>query len=460
FSRIVWMSSIRLQILTLKNQTALLQQKSNQFGVKAQWSGQNWDQLTKSRAENEKVMFEALGATGNGLKDKFLRGIFGTRGVGVLGIGALFTSLIAPVLIDNKVKTQIASQLGATLKSAFAMAAEAPTASVEAVNLITSQFKNADIGKLADELQTMVKDAGFGEGSAIFDFFGKDGGFFKLDKQKQNAALLALGNGMGQDLSAAILNGTINADLGKKIPEELAKRMSLVKIETDVDLQLEDSAKQLDKLKAGVQKVFDVAIQAKQAELGLEDKRHEKALENLDLESEKINKKKELLQENTDYYLKQLQKEKEAEDFYAKQRQTGLSGLKAIASGDVFGFIGSQIEAASNADQYGRDLSLQNIQNTADAEQKKLDDALKGVDDRKKAEDDRHQNEIDNINNEIELLRKKESEATGQINQALDLIEKAKGMAVGSAGWNKAVTSAQTAANKAEKTATSAGTGL
>ena len=448
------------QILTLKNQTALLQQKSNQFGVKAQWSGQNWDQLTKSRAENEKVMFEALGATGNGLKDKFLRGIFGTRGVGVLGIGALFTSLIAPVLIDNKVKTQIASQLGATLKSAFAMAAEAPTASVEAVNLITSQFKNADIGKLADELQTMVKDAGFGEGSAIFDFFGKDGGFFKLDKQKQNAALLALGNGMGQDLSAAILNGTINADLGKKIPEELAKRMSLVKIETDVDLQLEDSAKQLDKLKAGVQKVFDVAIQAKQAELGLEDKRHEKALENLDLESEKINKKKELLQENTDYYLKQLQKEKEAEDFYAKQRQTGLSGLKAIASGDVFGFIGSQIEAASNADQYGRDLSLQNIQNTADAEQKKLDDALKGVDDRKKAEDDRHQNEIDNINNEIELLRKKESEATGQINQALDLIEKAKGMAVGSAGWNKAVTSAQTAANKAEKTATSAGTGL
>ncbi|NDB84503.1 MAG: hypothetical protein EB127_17640, partial [Alphaproteobacteria bacterium] len=241
----------------------------------------------------------------------------------------------------------------------------------------------------------------------------------------------------------------VNSQDFKDLVGEVAQTKATVKIDLEVDKQLEDTKKQLDGVKDAIQKVFDAAIQAKQAELEAEDKRHEKALENLDKEAEKIGKKKDLLQENTDYYLKELQKEKEAEDYYARQRQTGIGGLRSLASGDVFGFIGAQQEAASAADQFGRDRSIQNIQDTADAEQKKLDDALKGIDDRKKAEDERHQAEIDNINAEITALRKKESATVGKINQALDLIDKAEAMTADQKGYDKAVREANNAAKAA-----------
>lgn len=352
----------------------------------------------------------------------------------------------------RQMKQQFASQIGATLKAAFAISAEAPVASNEAVQLVVDQFKNADWGKAKTEIENMVKDAGFGDLSKIGQFVKSDDGFKALGDKAKSQFLIAFNAGMGPELEKALKDGLTQEEMDR-IFGQAAENQALVSIKAEVDIQLEDSKKQLDLLKDAIQKTFAAAIDAKKAELDVEDKRHEKALANLDAEAERLGRKKEQLAQNTEYYLKELQRESQAEDYYAKQRETGIGGLKSLASGDVFGFIGAQAQAASQSDQFGRDRSMQNIQETADSEQKKLDDALKGIDDRKKAEDLRHQTEVDNINNEIALLQKKESVTVGQINTALDLIQKAEAMQVGSKGYTAAVTAANTAAEQAGLTA-------
>ena len=375
-----------------------------------------------------------------------------------------FVQVLGGWLADKKLKQQIASQLGATLKSAFSMAADNPAAASEAIRAIVQQFKTADWGTLSKEIKDILKEKGFGDSSELTKFMTSDTIDLTnsvIDSAKEGNDLLQqqlfeiINTGRGTDLEKMLKDGKLNPNSKefKTLVGEVAKTKALVKIEAEVDLQLEDTKKQLEGLKDATQKVFEAAIEAKQKELEAEDKRHEAALGNLDKEAEKIGKKKDLLQENTDYYLKELQREKDAEDYYANQRNTALGGLKSLSSGDVFGFIGAQQQAASQADQFGRDQSLKTIQDTADEEQKKLDNALKGIDDRKKAEDARHQAEMDNINAEILALRKKESQSVGQINEALSLIEKAEKMTAGDKGFDKAVRTANNAARQAGITA-------
>ena len=360
--------------------------------------------------------------------------------------------MIGAALISAKAKEQIGAQIGATLKAAFAISAQSPVASNEAVRAIVSQFKNADWDQVKTEISDIAKNAGFGELSNINQYINSDdatNSFKKLGEKGQAKFIAAINAGMGPDLEKALKDGALSPEEMDRIFGKTAENQALVSIKAEVDVQLEDSKKQLEGLKDAIQKVFDAAIEAKKAELDVEDKRHEKALANLDSEAERLNRKKDQLAQNTDYYLKELQKEAQAEDYYAKQRETGIGGLKSLASGDVFGFIGAQAAAASQSDQFGRERSMQNIQETADAEQKKLDDALKAIDDRKAAEDLRHQAETDNINNEIALLQKKQSVTTGQINIALDLIDKAEAMQTGDKGYAAAVNAANTAAEKA-----------
>lgn len=371
-----------------------------------------------------------------------------------------FVQVLGGWLADKKIKQQVASQLGATLKSAFSMAANDPTASSEAIRAIVSQFKNADWGSLSKELKDILKDKGFGDNSELTKFITSqtsdtttavlDGFGEASDLQKQQI-LEVVNTGLGAQLEKEIKNGKLdfNSDKVQKLIGKAAQIKAGVYIEAQVDLQLGDTKKQLEGLKDATQKVFEIAIEAKQKELEEEDKRHNAALANLDKEAEKINNKKNMLQENTDYYIKELQRESAAEDYYKGQRDTALGGLKALSTGDVFGFIGAQQTAASNADQYGRQESMQNIQDTADAEQKKLDNALKGIDDRKKAEDDRHQAEMDHINAEVDALRKKESQSVGKINEALSLIDKAMGMTYGDKGFGAAIKQANAAADAA-----------
>jgi len=333
-------------------------------------------------------------------------------------------------LIQEQTRKQIAVQIGQTLQSAFSIAAQDPKASNDATKAIIAQFKNADWAKLGKEVSQIAEGLGFGATSNIGQYIADTSseGFRNAGNLSQEVFLNALKSGLGPEIEKMLRDGYLTYTEQALISQKTLEAQSAMKIDFEVDLQIDQSIKQMDDLKAKVQDTFDAAIAVKQKDLDAEDKRHDKALTNLDKEAEKIGKKKDLLQENTDYYLKELQREKEAEDYYAKQRETAIGGLKSLASGDVFGFIGAQQQAASQADQFGRDRSIQNIQDTADEEQKKLDNALKGIDDRKKAEDDRHKAETDNINKEIEFLQKKRALTVGDINEAVKLLEDAKAM--------------------------------
>ena len=350
-------------------------------------------------------------------------------------------------LADQTMKTQMAAQLGATIKSIFSIAADNPTASNEALRMLVAQFKTVDWKKASEELSAIAEEKGFGDLSQVGTFIQSDE-FKNLGEQNQTIFLAALNAGLGPQLEKDLANGWANVDW-QKIAGMAAENQALVAIDVEVDIQIKDSIAQLEILKTAIQESFTAAIEAKQKELEFEDKRHEKTLKNLEIESQRLQLKKEILARNTEYYIKELQKEKEAEDFYSKQRQTGLGGLKAISQGDVFGFIGAQMDAATTADQFGRDRSIQNIQDTSDIAQAKIDQDLKGIEDRKAAETARHEAEIKNINAEMEFLQQKQSASVGGVDKAIKLFEKAMAMSPGDKGYQQAITDAQAAADQA-----------
>lgn len=332
--------------------------------------------------------------------------------------------MIGGLLASQKTKEQIAAQIGATLKGAFAIAAQNPVASNEAVDAIVANFKNADASKVQEEVGKLAEEFGFGDLTNT-GMFIDTGAFTNLGTESQTLFLNALKSGLGPELDKMLADGDLSAEERAALEQKVLEAQAIMKIDVEIDLQLEETAKQLETVQEELNKVFDVALRGKQEELVAEDKRHEKAMKNLDDESQRLNDKKQLLQRNTDYYLKELQREKQAEDYYAGQRETALQGLSAISQGDVFGFIGAQMKAASASDQFGRDRSLTSIQETADAAQQKLDDELKAVDLRKQAEAERHAAEVANINLEIEMLNKKKAAASSDIQEAVKLLKEA-----------------------------------
>jgi hypothetical protein len=332
--------------------------------------------------------------------------------------------MIGGMLAAQKTKEQIAAQIGATLKASFAIAAQDPVASNEAVDAIVANFKNADTGKVAEEVGKLAEEFGFGDLTNTGMFIDTDA-FTNMGEEGQKLFLNALKSGLGPELDKMLADGDLSPEERAALERKALEAQAIMKIDVEIDLQLEETTKQLEAVQEELNKVFDVALRGKQEEIVAEDKRHEKAMKNLDNESQRLNDKKQLLQRNTDYYLKELQREKQAEDYYAGQRDTALQGLTAISQGDVFGFIGAQMKAASASDQFGRDRSLASVQETADAAQQKLDDELKAVDLRKQAESERHAAEIDNINAEIEMLNKKKAAASSDIQEAVKLLKEA-----------------------------------
>jgi TP901 family phage tail tape measure protein len=340
---------------------------------------------------------------------------------------------LSPILqlltfIDNKkIDEQLASQIGATLKSAFSIAAQDPIASNEAIDAIVANFEQADMSKVSTEIGKIAEEVGFGDLSNIGTFLDT-GAFTKMGAEGQKLFLTALQSGLGSELDKMLADGSLSDEERSALEQKALEAQALMKIDVEVDLQIDETTKQLQSVQEELNKVYEIALKGKEEEIATENIRHEKALKNLDLEAQRLQLRKEILAKNTEYYIKELQKEKEAEDFYSRQRQTGLTGLKAISQGDVFGFIGAQMEAATTADQFGRERSIQTIQETSDAAQAKIDQELKGIEDRKAAEEARHEAEIKNINAEIEDLNKKKSAAAGQLQEAVKLLEEAKAL--------------------------------
>jgi TP901 family phage tail tape measure protein len=363
--------------------------------------------------------------------------------------------------LDEK---QMGEAIAGALKTAYSIAATDPAAANQAGAMIieniakgTEQQQEAANASIIE----MMKEAGASNADLGYNFVlgggltemanDVEGKFAGMGPKFSNAILSAIQSG-----NIDMVNKMLEQSGGEPSPEvmqdfvnKVARIQALAKIDLEVDVQLEQTKKQLESIKTELGKTFDALIASKQAEIELENKRHDKAMKNLDNEAKRINDKKDILQRNTDYYIKELEREKQAEDYYANQRKTGLSGLKAISGGDVFGFIGAQMDAASSADQFGRDRSMQAIQETADAGQKKLDEDLRNIDNRREAEAGRHEAELLNIEAEIEFLNQKRAVSVGAAEKAMSKIEKVVAMSPSDPGYQAAVQEAMSLATTA-----------
>ena len=363
--------------------------------------------------------------------------------------------------LDDK---QLGEAIAGSLKTAYSIAATDPSAANQAGAMIIENIANgtqAQQDAANGAILEMMKEAGASNADLGYNFI-QGGGLTKMASDMENK-FAGMGPKFANAITSAIQSGNINLvnDLiknsgGDPSPEamqtfvnQLAKIQALAKIDLEVDIQLDQTKKQLELIKTELGKTFDILIAAKQAEVEIENKRHEQAMKNLDNEAKRLNDKKDILQRNTDYYIKELEREKQAEDYYANQRKTGLSGLKAISGGDVFGFIGAQMDAASSADQFGRDRSMQAIQETSDAAQRKLDEDLRAIDNRREAEAARHEAELANIEAEIEFLNKKRAISVGAAEKAISKIEKVVAMSPSDPGYAAAVREAMSLATTA-----------
>jgi hypothetical protein len=99
-------------------------------------------------------------------------------------------------LADQTMKTQMAAQLGATIKSIFSIAADNPTASNEALRMLVSQFDSVDWGKAKEELSKIAEEKGFGDLSQIGQFVQSDT-FKNLGEREQTITLSAINAGAG-----------------------------------------------------------------------------------------------------------------------------------------------------------------------------------------------------------------------------------------------------------------------
>jgi hypothetical protein len=363
--------------------------------------------------------------------------------------------------LDEK---QMGEAIAGALKTAYSIAATDPSAANQAGAMILEHLASgtAEQQEAANaSILAMMTEAGASNADLGYNFV-LGGGLTEMANDVEEKF-----GGMGPKFSNAILSAIQSGNIdmvnemleqsgGDPSPEvmqdfvnKVAKIQALAKIDLEVDIQLEQTKKQLEDIKTELGKTFDALIASKQAEIDLENKRHEQSMKNLDREAQRIALKKEALSKNTEYYLDQLQKEKEAEDYYSNQRKTGLGGLKALSQGDVFGFIGAQMEAATTADQFGRDRSIQNIKDTSDAAQEKLDQELKGIEDRKAAEAARHEAELKNIEAEIEFLNQKRAISVGAAEKAISKIEKVVAMSPTDPGYQAAVQEAMSLATTA-----------
>lgn len=359
---------------------------------------------------------------------------------------------------------QLGEAIAGALKTAYSIAATDPSAAnyagamiIENIAKGTKEQQDAATASITE----MMKEAGVSSADLGYNFVlgggltemanDVEGQFAGMGPKFSNAILSAIQSG-----NIDIVNEMLEQSKGDPSPEamnafvnKIARVQALAKIDLEVDIQLEQTSKQLEKIKTELGKTFDILIASKQAEIEIENKRHDQAMKNLDNEAKRLNDKKDILQRNTDYYIKELEREKQAEDYYANQRKTGLSGLKAISGGDVFGFIGAQMDAATSADQFGRDRSMQAIQETADAGQKKLDEDLRAIDNKREAEALRHEAELANIEAEIEFLNKKRAISVGAAEKAISKIEKVVAMSPSDPGYQAAVQEAMSLATTA-----------
>jgi hypothetical protein len=235
-----------------------------------------------------------------------------------------------------------------------------PEDQLEALNNLITNMRGFDSEQLvlaAEALATAAAEnygTKSGIGQALQTLF-KSGDVEQIALGAEIDTLLksdALTSNQLVEIQVAIAEGDI--DKVNSIVDPILKDRNL-KINIVADMQ-KDANKRIEEINKEItaqQAKFDGQMIANDNAVEAENKRyenaqkaHQKFIKQKQDEIEAINK-------SADAYIKALQDEQRADDFAQQQRDTALGGLKALATGDVFGFVQSQQEMAGAAQQFG-----------------------------------------------------------------------------------------------------------
>lgn len=196
----------------------------------------------------------------------------------------------------------------------------------------------------------------------------------------------------------------------------IATRQAKEDLNADMETFISQIEDQIDATNAYYDEKIDLIEKEKEAI----QKSHEEQMENIEKQNEALGKRKDIIEENADFYISQLEKEYAAESYYQKQRETQLGGLQSLSQGDIFGYLQSQQQSASDAAQFGREQAIQQIEDTKDAAIKALDGQIKANQEIADKADESFNDKIEDKDDAIESLNQARSAAVKGLKDLID----------------------------------------
>jgi murein DD-endopeptidase MepM/ murein hydrolase activator NlpD len=287
-----------------------------------------------------------------------------------------------------------------------------PEDQLEALNNLITNMQNFNPDKVilaAEALKTLAAET-YGTDSQIGGTLDKlfseteENGNFKTDQKKRSDLVLGQrimsAEQLGILTESQIKNIEILIDKGSEsearaILDEVEKnRNVLINIDIANKEQAKAAIEEIEKQITEQQALFDEQMTANDNAVDAENARYEKAQK---AHEEFIKQKQDeidAINKSADAYIKALQDEQRADDFAQQQRDTATGGLKALASGDVFGFVQSQQEMAGAAQQFGFESEIKAIDERRQAAVEAKEDEIKKQQELAALESETHKNNL------------------------------------------------------------------
>jgi TP901 family phage tail tape measure protein len=263
---------------------------------------------------------------------------------------------------------------------------------------------------LNKSINTQLENLGFKEGDPIMEAVDNLGN--SLDDTKTKA-LLVQAAAAGIDLSTFLADGVLAQEEIKKIQDELAATDALAVINIQINADIQGAMDAIDTEMQARVAHYDQLIANNESAQAAENERTKNFQKNMEKRNKAIQKEikgiqraaketidakeKEIesIEKSSSAYIKSLQANKEEESFQSQQNKTALGGLGALASGDITGFLAAQEELASNANQNAQQGEIDKIQEIADAEVERIQEAIDKVQEKTDKEVQSLQDQLD-----------------------------------------------------------------
>jgi TP901 family phage tail tape measure protein len=292
--------------------------------------------------------------------------------------------------------------MSATIEATFKKGAETGT-------------NKADIASaMSDSAKAMATEMGFEDDSKFVTTLNA-----ALDDTKDKVQgtkdqfLLVQAAAAGIDLTTIIADGKLAADEAERLRTEMAAIDTQKQINLTINTQISDAMDAIDDQIQAQTAFYDQQIASNEAAQEAENERTKNFQKNMEKKNKAIQKEikgiqrsaketidakeKEIeaIEKSSSAYIKSLQSNKEEESFQAQQSKTALGGLGALASGDVIGYLAAQEDMASDASQYAQQGEIEKIQEIADAEVERIQEAIDKVQEKTDKEVQSLQDQLD-----------------------------------------------------------------